>query len=284
MPCTVLIGDPPQPCGNSTSQLFPNHCPLHLDLADSPWPDDDAEHPETPPIAKTQAERIAYARRVLAATPMFGPPKLTPTPTSADSGTNPRHSPKQTQSRSPEQTPSQLATSNSQPGTALGQSESRTVGKSPLSAPARCSALTRSGDPCGFSARKEFGLCVNHDPSYKEKQNENTRKGGRRSAEARFDPNIAEALPLHRLDFSSRADIQATVALVARLELFGRISPVRSRNLLRALSIAARNVNGMGSYARQAYPDSASYLEHYLPELLNLTQDPPPTESTHEKP
>lgn len=270
MPCTVPVGNPPQPCGNSTSEMFPNHCPLHVDLADDPWPDELPESIEdlgVSPAGKSQAERIAYAQRVLAATPMFGSPKLTPKPTPAPTcsppPTNARHSP----------------TADANPPVAsAGQSESRTVGKSP------CGATTRAGAPCRFSARKESGLCVNHDPAYKEQQRDNTRKGGQRSAEARFDPNMAEALPLRELNFATRADIQATIALVTRLELFGRLSPVRSRNLLRALSIAARNINGMGSNGYHAYPGSASYLEQYLPELLNVPNEPPPAESTHEKP
>ena len=104
----------------------------------------------------------------------------------------------------------------------------------------RCHAVARrTGDPCLFPARSSHAYCINHDPEYRLRQRENTRKGGLASALTR---SAADSASL-RLWIGDRAGIQAALDAVIRLELHGRISPARSRNVLRALAIAARNFN-----------------------------------------
>ncbi len=104
--------------------------------------------------------------------------------------------------------------------------------------PLRCHARSkRSGQPCGFPARYEHAYCINHDPEYQEDHRQNSVTGGRNSAAVR------QGLSVHHLNvwLGNRAGIQAALDTVVRLELLGRISPSRSRNVLRALAIAARN-------------------------------------------
>ena len=43
--------------------------------------------------------------------------------------------------------------------------------------PDLCTGVTKSGEACGFAARRESRLCINHDPGYREQQAENTRRG-----------------------------------------------------------------------------------------------------------
>ncbi len=94
-----------------------------------------------------------------------------------------------------------------------------------------------TGQPCGFPARREHAYCINHDPEYQEHQRQNSTAGGHNSGASR------PALSVHNLNvwLGNRAGIQAALDTVVRLELLGRISPTRSRNVLRALAIAARN-------------------------------------------
>lgn len=101
-----------------------------------------------------------------------------------------------------------------------------------------CSATTRRGSPCSFAARKATGLCVNHDPSYREQQAENSRRGMETSLRRRRDrPTF---IPLETLDLSTRGGVQAAIEALLHLELSGRISPARSRNIARTLSLALR--------------------------------------------
>lgn len=112
--------------------------------------------------------------------------------------------------------------------------------------PAPCSATTRAGKPCRFAARKATGLCINHDPAYAEQQRKNVERATSRSLQAR----TAIPIPLEHIDLSTRDSIQAILDAVVRLELVGRLPPVRARNILRALSIAMRNLDKRSSFQR----------------------------------
>jgi hypothetical protein len=101
----------------------------------------------------------------------------------------------------------------------------------------RCHALARDQTPCSFPSRAYRPYCINHDPVYYEQQRENARRAGIASGFSR-SPVDLEAILLYLGD---RAGIQAAIDLVVRLELSAKISPARSRNILRALSIASRN-------------------------------------------
>ncbi len=100
-----------------------------------------------------------------------------------------------------------------------------------------CSDLTDRGLPCRFPARTSSDRCVNHDPGYAATRRANAVAGGLASGQARKPIPLSEV----HLDFLDRAGIQAALEAVVRLEMVGRISPARSRNILRALSIAQRN-------------------------------------------
>ena len=88
--------------------------------------------------------------------------------------------------------------------------------------PATCGAPTRAGTPCGFAARRESGLCINHDPAYRTQQRQHRLDGAARSLAARREPPIAWA----DLDLSNRT-------------------------LVRALSLAIRNFDTISAMARR---------------------------------
>lgn len=100
-----------------------------------------------------------------------------------------------------------------------------------------CHALAANGKPCEASARFGSHFCIFHDEEYKEEQLENSVAGGLASGVARKPLPLSEI----QLDFSSREGIQASLEAVARLELIGRVSASRARDLIRLLSIASRN-------------------------------------------
>lgn len=132
----------------------------------------------------------------------------------------------------------------------------------PLRLPTPCSAKTNAGHPCRFAARKDTGLCINHDPSYKDQQLRNVREGARRSLESRRPLPV----PLPGLHLTSRGSIQALLDLVVRLELTGQLPEARARHLLRALSIATRNLDRgqMAHIHREHY----AYARHILDDLV----------------
>jgi hypothetical protein len=105
--------------------------------------------------------------------------------------------------------------------------------------PGICGAPTRSGLPCRATPRRSSGLCINHDPAYRDQQRQNARKAGLASAAARapiIDPDDLWIPPL--LD---RTRIQALLGSLFRMVLLGRISENRALGLIRILNLAARN-------------------------------------------
>ena len=118
-----------------------------------------------------------------------------------------------------------------------------------------CAGTTRAGQPCTFTARNATGLCINHDPTYKEQQRENVRRGAKRSQELR------EALPtrLTNVDLADRASVQAAIELVFRLYLLDLVSERRTRLLVRALGLAARNFEPAKNQ-RPTYRKNLEYL------------------------
>ena len=106
--------------------------------------------------------------------------------------------------------------------------------------PPTCTATLSAGYRCRFAARRETGLCINHDPAYRAQQIANRTKGLERAAEARERRSHSPISTLDT-DLTDRTAVQALLDTVIRLELTGRIPLARSRNLLRALSIATRN-------------------------------------------
>jgi hypothetical protein len=49
----------------------------------------------------------------------------------------------------------------------------------------RCKATTQAGDPCRSFAISADGYCVSHDPSYRSRKHEGSRRGGEAKANAR---------------------------------------------------------------------------------------------------
>jgi len=144
-----------------------------------------------------------------------------------------------------------------------------------------CSATTLAGRPCGFSARHQTGLCVNHDPAYREQQARNRRDGVSSSTQARQQrAHLRKNTALYNLDrwaLVDRPSIQAILDAVIRLELAGRLPNNRARNLIRAISIAVRNFDTPpheAQHGRTSRHDLARYnhtrrtLDRHLDTLL----------------
>jgi hypothetical protein len=118
------------------------------------------------------------------------------------------------------------------------------------------------------------------NPAYREQQRENILKGSANSRAARKQPRLT----MNDLDLSTRTGIQAALDAVLRLEFAGRIDPKRTRNLLRGLTLAARNFDPLRNYdvqlGRRVQHDEREYniarfflaqrLESILPQV-----DPP---------
>jgi hypothetical protein len=103
-----------------------------------------------------------------------------------------------------------------------------------------CAGTTRAGKPCRFTARRETGLCVNHDPTYRDEQRFNVRTGGAKSGEARRSIH----LDISALDLSDPAAISALLQVLLQLEFKARIAPSRARGILRAVEAAIENRRG----------------------------------------
>jgi len=131
--------------------------------------------------------------------------------------------------------------------------------------PTLCAALTKTGARCTFVARRDSGLCINHDPAYREQQRLNTLKGAAAAAEFR-----SRAIRADAIDLSSRIGIQALLDAVIRLEIYGRISPARARTLIRALSLAARNFPPTSERQRRSGQPAAHDAEAYERYRANL--------------
>lgn len=258
------------------------YCPLH-----------DATRPVPPPLATvdrfddapdfgTDMEYVdwALARSAAAATNPLDTPSPTQSRTPSGTASQPHRKPLANPTLAPRESTARRASSRE---TALPKKGA--VGRSSV---VLCSATTRSGNPCRFVARRESGLCINHDPAYAARQRENTLTGARASLDKRHEIAAQRAEVEHRLlapdpiSLDDRAGVQAVVEAVLRLEITGGLSTTRARNAIRLLSIAVRNfdrpvVQRSGTvYATSHHdPDSFELRRQALNRLLNT---PTPTQ------
>lgn len=108
----------------------------------------------------------------------------------------------------------------------------------PAMPPTPCAATTHAGRPCRFAARRESGLCVNHDPGFAMIQDA-ARERGRRSQRVARDATLRDALRTIEVDLGSRDGYARALTTLMRLELADAL-PVRTRNrLLRIVAAAA---------------------------------------------
>jgi hypothetical protein len=102
----------------------------------------------------------------------------------------------------------------------------------------QCEAVSSSGKPCRAGIGSGAQFCYFHDPEHEETRRASSALGGHNAARNRR--------PLHPVDvdigLSDREGIEAILSAVIRLEFLGHISPTRSRNILRAASIALRGL------------------------------------------
>jgi hypothetical protein len=98
-----------------------------------------------------------------------------------------------------------------------------------------CPSLTKFGAPCRFPPRSATGLCINHDPAYRNAQRQNVRRGAQASANSRHGAAVA----ITDFDLSTGRGLQEALTTVVRMELAGKLPIKRARDLLRAISLAA---------------------------------------------
>lgn len=108
--------------------------------------------------------------------------------------------------------------------------------------PDPCKATTRKGEPCRFAARRDSGLCINHDPAYAGQQQENRARGAEAAAQLRQQALLSFA----EVDLSNRVSVQAVADTVLRLVLSGTISEKRAAQAIRLLSLSVRNFGPAG--------------------------------------
>ena len=112
--------------------------------------------------------------------------------------------------------------------------------------------LERTRTQCGFYPIRGRQLCINHDPSYREQHRTQSAAGGRANYRPRSNLEVGDI----NVSLRDRSGIQALLHTVIALELVGQISPARSRNIVRALAVAARNFDDTSHSNRVVQSDS----------------------------
>lgn len=103
---------------------------------------------------------------------------------------------------------------------------------------ARCHGLNKEGNPCRFDLPEGLEYCAAHNPNVPQVERRlAASRAGKASGVARRQKSVYEV----PLNLANRAGIQAAIQAVAALEFAGRLPAARTRNLLRALALAARN-------------------------------------------
>lgn len=134
------------------------------------------------------------------------------------------------------------------------------------------------GRPCRFPARRDRLYCINHDPETREAQLAHNRRASQRAAELKQrTPGVQDVA----LFLGTRAGIQAAIDFLVRAEFLGQVSPARSRNILRLLNAAIRNLGPQGRFRDDAMADYLNYredIEVFMPDVLALARawDAPP--------
>lgn len=136
-----------------------------------------------------------------------------------------------------------------------------------------CHATTKRNTPCKFPARRQSQYCINHDPTYREQQQQHRQRGTENARKARNKPQ----LQLYDLDLTDRATIQALLETILNLELRGQITQSRTRNTIRLLSLASRNLrNSEHGWVRpHELPHTRRYLQTRTRLQTQLSTLPP---------
>ena len=140
------------------------------------------------------------------------------------------------------------------------------------------------GRLCRFPARRDRPYCINHDPESRDAQLAHARRASRKAAQLRRrTPGVQDIA----LFLGSRSGVQAAIDFLVRAEFLGQVSPTRSRNILRLLHAAIRNLGPDGRFRDDAMADYLNYredIEAFMPDVLALaracdTPAPPPARS-----
>jgi hypothetical protein len=106
----------------------------------------------------------------------------------------------------------------------------------------RCTATTASGRPCRARPRTGSTLCLAHDPSYDETRRQNGRSGGERAALNNRTRRQVRPYVFKHLRIADPHDLGLVIDALLRLEITGRLPPARTRNLIRIVHAAQRNL------------------------------------------
>jgi hypothetical protein len=137
------------------------------------------------------------------------------------------------------------------------------------------------GRLCRFPARRDRPYCINHDPESRDGQLAHARRASAKAAQLRRrTPGVQDIA----LFLGSRSGVQAAIDFLVRAEFLGQVSPTRSRNILRLLHAAIRNLGPDGRFRDDAMADYLNYredIEAFMPDVLALaracdTPAPPP--------
>jgi len=153
-------------------------------------------------------------------------------------------------------------------------------GEKPPPATPRCTATTKTGEPCRARPLVDSSFCVYHDPDYAEQHRQNSQAGGVASGVARQPLPLADP---GALDLSDRAGVQAVIDFVLRLELCGKMPPSRSRPIVRLLGFAYRNFDRpartgyydavIGAHDPATYRERRQALHDQMGELADSLHD-----------
>ena len=117
----------------------------------------------------------------------------------------------------------------------------------------QCNAFTASDTRCRMATLKDSSFCMNHNPDYAEKQQDNVRTASqaairaRRMAPIKFPPQAT---------FRTRAGLQLLLDATYRLLLAGELPEERARLLLRSLGLAVRNFERPANAEHDWSPDA----------------------------
>jgi hypothetical protein len=111
--------------------------------------------------------------------------------------------------------------------------------------------LERTRTQCGFYPIRGRPLCRNHDPRNREQHRAQSVAGGRANRRPQAKVEVGDI----NISLKDRSGIQAILHAVIALEFVGQISPARSRNIVRALSVATRNFDDTAHRNRAGHTD-----------------------------
>jgi hypothetical protein len=132
--------------------------------------------------------------------------------------------------------------------------------------PLICPHAFNDGSICGAQSLAFDDYCYNHSPNTADQRRENAAAAGRASGEARRPTGADRILGDEDIAVNTTdpAQLQVLIDAIMRMELEGRFPPARSRQVVRLLALAVRNVSRIDRkepHSVTAYDDPTTYLD-----------------------